>query len=109
MAEQTAALARLTEEELESELMSHLEAQTGVPVEADRDLFASGLFSSLFAMQLVVHLEKTYGVTIGGADLRLDNFRSAWAMSQLVLRLRGESADGAHNAPGALGSLDGDG
>ena len=100
MAEQTAALERLTEEELEGELMSHLEAQTGVPVAPDRDLFASGLFSSLFAMQLVVHLEKAYGVSIGGADLRLDNFRSVWAMAQLVLRLRG---DGGSGAPGSDG------
>ena len=58
-----------------------------------QDLFASGLVSSMFAMQLVVHLESAYGIAIIGPELKLDNFRTVQAMANLVLRLR-TSADG---------------
>ena len=42
----------------------------------DQDLFASGVVSSMFAMELVVFLEQSYQVTIIGGDLKLDNFRT---------------------------------
>lgn len=56
----------------------------------DTDLFASGGVSSLFALQLVMALEKTFGIAIAGEDLKLDNFRTVNAMATLVRRLRNE-------------------
>src|SRR6185295_7185393 len=53
-----------------------VEQRTKVPVARDVDLFADGLVSSLFALELVVFLESRFGVTVGGADLKLDNFRT---------------------------------
>jgi methoxymalonate biosynthesis acyl carrier protein len=74
--------------EIERELLAFLAARAGAPVSADLDLFASGTISSLFAIELVVHLEQTYGVAIAGRDLRRDNFRTVEAMTALVVRLR---------------------
>nr|BBM96656.1 acyl carrier protein [Streptomyces kitasatoensis] len=74
------------------ELLGFLAARTKSTWEHDQDLFAVGGMSSLFAMQLVVHLEKTYGVTISGADLMLDNFRTVDAMVRLVHKLGGSRA-----------------
>jgi methoxymalonate biosynthesis acyl carrier protein len=51
----------------------------------------------MFAMELVVFLERSYGVTIIGADLKLDNFRTVQAMTKLVLRIQ-DSADMARHA-----------
>ena len=59
--------------------------KTTVPT--DQDLFASGLVTSMFAMELVVHLEGTYGIAILGGDLKLDNFRTVERMTTLVTRL----------------------
>ena len=73
---------------VEQALVDFLEAQLKTTVAPDHDVFASGLVSSMFAMQLVVHLEKTYGVKIVGPDLKLNNFRTARSMAELVLRLR---------------------
>jgi methoxymalonate biosynthesis acyl carrier protein len=58
-------------------------------------MFTSGLVSSMFAMELVVHIEQTYSVAIVGADLKLDNFRTVEKMAALVLRLQGAEAGGA--------------
>jgi methoxymalonate biosynthesis acyl carrier protein len=75
-------------EQLETELIDFLAQRTKAEWTADRDLFAEGGLSSLFAMELVVHLETRYGITIGGPDLRLANFRTIRAMTGLVHRLR---------------------
>jgi methoxymalonate biosynthesis acyl carrier protein len=75
-------------DEIRSELTRFLEAKTRKPVTADLDLFASGTISSLFAMELVVYLEQTFGIVIAGRELKMDNFRTVAAMAALVARLR---------------------
>ena len=55
-------------------------------IEDDRDLFASGLVNSLFAMQLVLFLESEFGIAVENQDLKLDNFKSIQALSELIDR-----------------------
>lgn len=71
-----------------------LHARLGVAVPADQDLFADGLVSSMFAMELIVHLESTFAIAITGSDLRLANFRTIGSMAALVTRLRAEPGHG---------------
>jgi acyl carrier protein len=52
----------------------------------DEDIFALGFVNSLLAMQLVMFVEKEFGVTVEDEDLDLDNFRSIDAIAQLVER-----------------------
>lgn len=54
----------------------------------DDDIFALGFVNSLFAMQLVMFVEKAFDFTVEDEDLNLDNFRSVNAMAQLVERKR---------------------
>lgn len=51
----------------------------------DEDIFGTGVVNSLFAMQLVMFVEKEFGIEVGDDDLTLDNFRTVNAMAQLVL------------------------
>jgi methoxymalonate biosynthesis acyl carrier protein len=81
---------------IEQDLLQYLESRTATAWEADRDLFATGGLSSLFAMELVVYLEKSFDVVIMGADLRLDNFRTVCAMTALVCRLQALRAGGSN-------------
>ena len=53
-----------------------------------QDIFALGFVNSLFAMELVLFLEKTFGITIPNNELQIDNFRSANLMAELVERQR---------------------
>ena len=50
------------------------------------DIFQLGFINSLFAMELVMFIEKQFDLTIPGDQLRIDNFRTASAMSELVAR-----------------------
>ncbi|QYC42684.1 acyl carrier protein [Nonomuraea coxensis DSM 45129] len=56
-------------------------------IDGTQDIFALGFVNSLFAMELVMFVEKTFGVTIPNEELRIDNFRTATAMAELVARL----------------------
>ncbi|GLY50810.1 phosphopantetheine-binding protein [Lentzea sp. NBRC 102530] len=81
-------------ESVESTVQAYLESKLKSTVDPDQDLMASGLVSSMFAMQLVVYLESTFGVAVVGSDLKLDNFRSVRSMTALVERLQGNDSDG---------------
>ena len=52
------------------------------------DIFSLGYINSLFAMELVMFIEKEFTVTIPNDELRIDNFRTAKAMTELVDTLR---------------------
>lgn len=52
------------------------------------DIFSLGYINSLFAMELVMFVEKTFEVTIPNDELHIDNFRTAATMTELVSRLR---------------------
>ena len=91
MSDQPTTTAPVTAESIEQALLTFLEERTKTAVPPTQDLFASGLVSSMFAMELVVHLEQNYEVAIVGADLKLDNFRTVRQMTELVLRLRDAS------------------
>lgn len=59
------------------------------------DIFASGYVNSLFAMQLVLFVEKEFGIVIDDSDLELENFNSVTAIATLVRRkgYRAETPD----------------
>ncbi|MEK3875936.1 acyl carrier protein [Paenibacillus sp. FSL M7-0420] len=50
----------------------------------DEDIFSLGFVNSLFAMQLVMFIEKEFLVRLENEDLDLDNFRSIDLIAELV-------------------------
>ncbi len=52
----------------------------------DLDLFEGGLVNSLFVLELMSFLQKSFGVTLEMADLDMANFQSVNAMVELVKR-----------------------
>ncbi len=55
-------------------------------VDADVDLFATGMVNSLFAMQLVLFVEKNFGTVVANEDLDFENFKSINAIIAFVGR-----------------------
>ncbi|NUR60141.1 MAG: acyl carrier protein [Catenulispora sp.] len=82
------ASERLSAAGIEHRLHEFLVERTKTEWEPGQDLFASGVVSSLFAMELVVFVEKAFDVVVEREDLAMDNFRTISAMTDLVLRLR---------------------
>jgi len=55
----------------------------------DADLFESGIVNSLFAVQLMTFVEKTFGIEVGMDDLDMANFKSLNATTAFVLKKNG--------------------
>ena len=56
-------------------------------IQETEDIFQLGYVNSLFAMELVMFVEKSFGVVIPNDELRIENFQTAVVMAQLVDRL----------------------
>ena len=52
----------------------------------DLNLFTSGLVDSLFAMELVLFVEKEFKIKVDNADLDLKNFNSVCAIAGFIVR-----------------------
>jgi acyl carrier protein len=52
----------------------------------DEDIFAAGYVNSLFAMQLMLFIEKEFNITVEDADMDTENFRTVSSMARLVER-----------------------
>lgn len=50
----------------------------------DEDIFELGFVNSLFSMQLVLFIEKEFGIVIGNNDLDLNNFRTINSITGLI-------------------------
>lgn len=57
-------------------------------LENEEDIFALGIVNSLFAMQLVLFVEKEFQINIDNEDLDIQNFRSVNSIADLVARKR---------------------
>lgn len=60
-----------------------------VDLKDDDLLFESGLVNSLFAVQLMTFIEKTFEIEVGMEDLDIDNFKSLNAAAAFVARKNG--------------------
>jgi methoxymalonate biosynthesis acyl carrier protein len=96
---------QLTADRVEETLLEFLAARTQRSWQSDTDLFATGAVSSLFAMELIVHLESAFGVTVDGEELKIDNFRTVRTMAAMVQRLR--DSTGSADESGSTESGDG--
>lgn len=52
----------------------------------EQDIFALGYVNSLFAMELVLYIEKHFGIEIPNDELDIANFRTIDAMAALIAR-----------------------
>ena len=55
----------------------------------DENLFESGIVNSLFAVQLMTFVEKTFSIEVGMDDLDIENFKSLNATAAFVVKKRG--------------------
>lgn len=51
------------------------------------DLFKCGYIDSIFSLQLIVYLEKTFKIRISNKDIKEENFRSIDNIAETVERL----------------------
>ncbi len=57
-------------------------------LDGDMDLMKSGLVNSLFALQIVMFVEKTFNIKLSRKDINAENFSTVNSIVSLVKRLR---------------------
>jgi methoxymalonate biosynthesis acyl carrier protein len=50
------------------------------------DIFALGFVNSLFAMEMIIWVEKEFGIQVEDEDLDIENFNTIVAIANLVAR-----------------------
>ena len=76
-----------------AELRSFLSSRfPQVELADEEDIFALGFVNSLFAMELVLFVERRFNLAVSNDELTLDNFRSIKSMSELVQRQAGQAS-----------------
>lgn len=73
------------EKTIREKIRGYILASIHVPDLADDDnLFESGIVNSLFAVQLMVFIEKTFAIEVTADDLEIANFKSIEAAAGFV-------------------------
>lgn len=70
-----------------------LKSITVARLDDDANLFESGIINSLFAVQLMTFVEKTFAIDVAVDDLDIENFKSVNATTAFVLRKKGRHGD----------------
>jgi methoxymalonate biosynthesis acyl carrier protein len=80
-------------EEIKARIRHFLGTRLRGSLRDEDDIFALGFVNSIFALELVLFLEKEFEITVENEDLELDNFRSIEAMASLVRRKTAKVVD----------------
>ncbi|MBT4503450.1 MAG: acyl carrier protein [Gemmatimonadetes bacterium] len=77
----------MTAETIKEKIIDHLaQSVADADIPDDQDIFASGLVNSLFAMQLVLFIEKEFQFKVEDEDLDINNFNTIAAMVGFIGR-----------------------
>lgn len=82
----------MNDQELASVRAYISERLDGIHIDDDEDLFAGGYVNSLFAVQLVMWIERNFDVPMEGPDLDFTNIESVTAIASFVERKRTAAA-----------------
>ena len=74
----------LTQDKIKEITREFLKKYTKKTVDDDLNLFNSGLVNSLFAMQMILFIEKEFKLSIDNQDLDMQNFNSINSISVFV-------------------------
>ncbi len=78
----------MTESEKDQVRQFIVEQAGGIAIDDEEDLFDAGYVNSLFAVQLVMWIERALDVPVERRDLDIDNFRTVAGIAAFVDRKR---------------------
>jgi acyl carrier protein len=74
------------QQDIKARIKGFVSSVVDIPnVTDDDNLFESGIVNSLFAVQLMTFIEKTFAIEVGIDDLDIENFKSLNATAAFVM------------------------
>lgn len=74
--------------QIEEQILAFFQEKKCDDLTVDTDLMAAGYVNSLFALEIVMYLEKTFHIRLKGKDITKENFRTIAEMAALVRRVQ---------------------
>jgi methoxymalonate biosynthesis acyl carrier protein len=85
--EETMNLQEISNLDIRAKIVSFIKERTGgTELQPEEDIFATGYVSSLFIVQLITWMERTFDFRVAREDLDIGNFRNVEAILRLVER-----------------------
>ena len=76
-----------SEKAIKETVRRFISSASNIPnLDDDNNLFESGIVNSLFAVQLMTFIEKTFAIEVAMDDLDIENFKSLNATTAFVVR-----------------------
>ena len=83
-------MTAIDEKEIKETVRNFISSSINLPdLKDDDNLFESGIVNSLFAVQLMTFIEKTFAIEVGMDDLDIENFKSLNATAAFVVKKNG--------------------
>jgi acyl carrier protein len=79
----------MTSQDVTQQLRRFLGERLKIDLADEDPIFAPGRVNSLFAMQLVLFVEKQFGISVDSDDLDMKNFATIASIARLVARKNG--------------------
>jgi acyl carrier protein len=76
----------MTNGELKDKIRGFITSRLKMSIDDNVNLFTSGIVDSLFAMELVLFVEKQFKIRVDNDDLDLNNFNSVCAIADFSMR-----------------------
>jgi len=94
----------VTNAQIENDLTCFVQSQAAgdTPVTTDTDLIESLVLDSLLLMDLVLHVESTYGISLQDVEMSPRHFRTIRSLTQLVWEKTRTQDQGETQLPNAL-------
>ncbi|MEX0827502.1 MAG: acyl carrier protein [Haliea sp.] len=83
--------------EIREYLVAHRASQASGEFAEQDSLLEAGVIDSMTMVDLIVHLEKRYGISIDEDDMTPENFDSIEAIVAYVIRKQGSESSGSRN------------
>jgi methoxymalonate biosynthesis acyl carrier protein len=91
---QEISMSAQQEESVKTQVRNFISHSTQISaLDDDDNLFESGIVNSLFAVQLMTFVEKTFAIDVEMEDLDIENFKSLNATAAFVMRKAGRRVD----------------
>lgn len=78
--------SHMTNGELKDKIRGFITSRLKMSIDDNVNLFTSGIVDSLFAMELVLFVEKQFKIRVDNDDLDLNNFNSVCAIADFSMR-----------------------
>jgi len=84
----------MSKQEIKGLIKAFVSNFTNKAIEDDTNLFEMGFISSLFGIQLIIYIEKTFEINLALEDISLEKLQTLESIASLIISARSIEGEG---------------